>query len=332
MYSNKLVIIGTGGTIAGQSATADDLTGYHAGELTVDALVASVPGLGQYGPFESQQFSNIDSSDMTAPHWQGLAALVQEYVDRSDVDAVVITHGTDTMEETAYFLHLMVHTTKPIVVTGSMRPATAISADGPLNLLQAVQTARSKDAIGAGVLVVLNGAIDCARDVHKAHTTAVETFESPYFGHMGFVQEGKARLYYKSLRKHTKESQFSALLQNKAEWQARKLPRVVAVTLYADMPAAVLDGVLALEPKGLVLGGLGHGILPEAIHKKVSQLQIPVVRASRTGSGMVSSGVALGAPFIVSDTLTTQKARILLMLGLCQTDSIKELQQMFYTY
>ncbi|WP_295787482.1 asparaginase [uncultured Veillonella sp.] len=337
MYSNKLIIIGTGGTIAGQSATADDLTGYHAGELSVESLVTSVPGLAEYGPFESKQFCNIDSSDMTVKRWQGLAQLVQAYVDRPDVDGVVITHGTDTMEETAYFLHLTVHTNKPIICTGSMRPASAISAEGPLNLLQAVQTARSKEAWEQGVLVVLNGAIDCARDVHKAHTTAVETFESPYFGHMGFVQEGVPRFYYKSLRKHTASSQFAVAKEGKGHEnelidEACDLPLVISLTLYADMPAAILDGVLALKPKGLVLGGLGHGILPEVIHQKVSHIEIPVVRASRTGSGMVSSGSSLGTPFIVSDTLTPQKARILLMLGLCQTDNIKELQELFYTY
>lgn len=333
MYSSKLIIIGTGGTIAGQSAAAEDLTGYHAGELSVEALVSSVPGLGQYGPFESKQFCNIDSSDMTVKRWQGLAKLVQSYVDRPDVGGVVITHGTDTMEETAYFVHLTVNTNKPIVFTGSMRPASAISAEGPLNLLQAVQTARSEESVGQGVLVVLNGAIDCSRDVHKAHTTAVETFESPYFGHMGFVQEGVPRFYYKTLRKHTADSQFATKASALRIFdESQDLPLVIALTLYADMPAAVLDGILALKPQGLVLGGLGHGILPEGIHQKVSQLGIPVVRASRTGSGMVSSGTPLAAPFLVSDTLTPQKARILLMLGLCQTDSIKELQELFYAY
>lgn len=325
MYSTKLVIIGTGGTIAGQSAVAEDLTGYHAGELSVDALVASVPGLDQYGPFESFQFCNIDSSSMTEAQWIGLARCVQSYVDRDDVGAVLITHGTDTMEETAYFLNLTVKTDKPVVLTGAMRPASAISAEGPLNLLQAAQTARSESAGQMGVLVVLNGAIDGAREVHKSHTTAVETFESPYFGHIGFVQEGVARFYYKPLRAHTKQSRFAPL-------NISELPLVVSLTLYADIPSDLLRKVLELNPKGLVLGGLGHGNMPQAIEKWVSELTIPVVRASRTGSGMVSVSQSASPKFLVSDTLSPQKARILLMLGLTQTDKKEELQELFYTY
>ena len=210
-YDKKVIIIGTGGTIAGRSGAAEDLTGYHAGELSVESLLSSVPGLMHYGPFECEQFSNIDSSDITVEHWVRLAATVQRYVDDDTVAGIVITHGTDSMEETAYFLHLTVDTDKPVVLTGSMRPATAISADGPLNLLMAVQTVRAEASRGKGIIVALNGYLDCAREVTKLHTTDVATFGNDYFGHMGLVQDGIPFYYYEPLRRHTKHSEFARL-------------------------------------------------------------------------------------------------------------------------
>ena len=193
----KIALIGTGGTIAGQGASDTDLTGYTAGVLGLDEILASVPGTEPYGPYTYIQFSNIESSDITVKHWLDLSKLVQQLVDQDDIGGVVITHGTDSMEETAYFLNLTVHTDKPIVVTGSMRPAGAISADGPINLLQAIQVARTPETAGKGVVVVLNGYIDGARDVSKCNTTNVATFDSPLVGHLGIVQDGIAH-YYKA--------------------------------------------------------------------------------------------------------------------------------------
>ena len=172
----KIALIGTGGTIAGKGTSNTDLTGYTAGVLGLDEILASVPGTKPYGPYTYAQFSNIESSDITVNHWLELSKLVQKLVNRDDIGGVVITHGTDSMEETAYFLNLTVHTDKPIVITGSMRPAGAISADGPINLLQAIQVARTPSSVGKGVVVVLNGYIDGARDVSKCNTTNVATF------------------------------------------------------------------------------------------------------------------------------------------------------------
>ena len=156
MKDTKIMIIGTGGTIAGTGNGSSALTEYRAGSIGVDDLIQAVPALNEYGPFESVQFSNIDSSEMSPYRWVRLALLVNEVAERDDIGGIVITHGTDTMEETAYFLQLTVHTKKPVVMTGSMRPATALSADGPVNLLQAVQVARSESAIHQGVIVVMN--------------------------------------------------------------------------------------------------------------------------------------------------------------------------------
>ena len=324
----KIVIIGTGGTIAGQSASDADLTGYQAGAIGVDDLLSSVPELGDYGPLESKQLCNIDSSDMTTDLWLSLSRLVQKEVAREDVAGVVITHGTDTMEESAYFLHLTVSTDKPIVVTGSMRPASAISADGPLNLLNAVLTARSPEARGKGVIVTLNNYLDCARDVTKQNTTDVATFASPLFGHQGLIQGGQSHWYYVSTRRHTKASEFAPLAAD-----VRALPEVGILYLYGGVSAQYVESIKALPWQGLVIAGLGHGILPTWVEKEVKQLSIPVVRASRVAGGMVSALPDDGInQFLTADTLNLAKARILLMLGLAKGYGDKELQDAFNHY
>lgn len=325
-YDKKVIIIGTGGTIAGRSGAAEDLTGYHAGELSVESLLSSVPGLMHYGPFECEQFSNIDSSDITVEHWVRLAATVQRYVDDDTVAGIVITHGTDSMEETAYFLHLTVDTDKPVVLTGSMRPATAISADGPLNLLMAVQTVRAEASRGKGIIVALNGYLDCAREVTKLHTTDVATFGNDYFGHMGLVQEGIPFYYYEPLRRHTKHSEFARLGE-------QTLPQVEILYLYGGIEENFVAAALSQRLDGLVVAGLGHGIIPQRIESQLSSLTIPIVRASKTGHGMVSpmKNDSLHG-MVAADTLTPVKARILLMLGLTKTRHVDELQSMFGTY
>lgn len=325
-YDKKVIIIGTGGTIAGRSGAAEDLTGYHAGELSVESLLSSVPGLMHYGPFECEQFSNIDSSDVTVEHWVRLATTVQRYVDDDTVEGIVITHGTDSMEETAYFLHLTVDTDKPVVLTGSMRPATAISADGPLNLLMAVQTVRSEASRGKGIIVALNGYLDCAREVAKLHTTDVATFGNDYFGHMGLVQDGIPFYYYEPLRRHTKYSEFARLGE-------QTLPQVEILYLYGGIKENFVAAALSQRLDGLVVAGLGHGIIPQRIQSQLSSLTIPIVRASKTGHGMVSpmKNDSLHG-MVAADTLTPVKARILLMLGLTKTRHVDKLQSMFGTY
>ena len=294
--TKKIAIIGTGGTIAGQGASDTDLTGYTAGVLPLEDIISSVPGVREYGPFVCNQFANIESSDISLFQWVRLSKLVQKCVDNDDIEGVVITHGTDSMEETAYFLHLTVHTDKPIVITGSMRPAGAVSADGPINLLQAIQVARTPASYNKGVLVVLNGYIDGARDVTKMNTTNVATFGSPNSGPLGIVQDGVAHYYTSPLRKHTMASEFGLPADD-------DLPRVEILTCYAGIEEIVGLAIVATNPAGLVLTGLGHGTIPQTIRKVTSNLPRPVVRASRTGRGIVSKGPQdKDAGYLLSDS------------------------------
>lgn len=325
MKDKKIVIIGTGGTIAGKGQGASALTEYTAGSIGVDELIQAVPGLEDYGPFESVQFSNIDSSEMSPYRWVRLAVLINEVASREDVGGIVITHGTDTMEETAYFLQLTVGTDIPVVMTGSMRPATALSADGPVNLLQAVQVVRSTSAIGQGVLVVMNGYIDSARDVAKLHTTDVATFGNAQWGHMGCVQDGKAYFYYSPCRRHSKYSEF--VLREEVE-----LPSVGIVNLYGGMDTEIIKMVASCS-QGLVIGGFGNGTLPQGVLDVLHTIEVPKVRASRIGSGIVSSQSSDAKEgLIVSDSLSPVKARILLMLALQQKRRREELKAIFETY
>lgn len=172
-------ILATGGTIAGSAASDTQTTGYKAGALGIDVLINAVPEVKNYADVSGEQICSIDSKDMSDDVWLKLSKRINELTAQKDVAGVVVTHGTDTMEETAYFLNLTVKSDKPVVLTGAMRPATAISADGPMNLLNAVRIAADKDAAGHGVMVALNDEIDGARDVTKTNTTSVSTFKSP---------------------------------------------------------------------------------------------------------------------------------------------------------
>ena len=325
MNVKKIMIIGTGGTIAGAGNGASALTEYRAGSIGVEELLQAVPTLDEYGPFESIQFSNIDSSEMSPYRWVRLALLVNDIAKRDDIAGIVITHGTDTMEETAYFLQLTVDVDIPVVMTGSMRPATALSADGPVNLLQAVQVARSESAKGQGVLVVMNGYIDGAREVAKLHTTDVGTFGNVQLGHMGCVQNGRVYLYYAPCRTHTKNSEF--ILHEEVE-----LPPIGIVNLYAGLDLDVID-FMAKRSKGLIIGGFGHGTLPQSVRDVLKKITIPKVRSSRIGNGIVSSNSSdVKEGFIVSDSLSPVKARILLMLALQQERSVEDLERIFAAY
>ncbi|WP_370850735.1 asparaginase [Megasphaera sp.] len=324
MEKKKIYVLACGGTIAGKAASADDLTGYAAGQTSIGELLAAVPQLADYADVEGEQFCNIDSSDMSEDLWQALSQRVQEVADRDDVDGIVITHGTDTMEETAYFLHLTVHTVKPIVLTGSMRPATAISADGPLNLLEAVQAASFPDLGQYGAVIVMNSTIHSARFVEKTDTTHADTFKGRQLGCLGWMQDGRPYIYQKPLRKHTWSSALSS---------PKVLPPVAVVYAYVGLRAVDVCA-LAEGKAGLIIAGLGHGKMPAPVWQALQPLMekgLVVVRAARALGGMVTQVPAYEGT-VTADNLTPQKAKILLQLALAATQDKKKIQAIFDNY
>jgi L-asparaginase type II len=327
----RVMILATGGTIAGVGATATTTVGYTAAKVGIEALLASVPELQQVAHVKGEQILQIASENMTNAAWLTLAKRVNALLNQDDVDGIVITHGTDTLEETAYFLNLVVKSRKPVVLVGSMRPSTAMSADGSFNLYNAVILAASPDAIGKGVLVCLNDQINAARDVTKTNTTALDTFRAPELGFLGYLQSNRAYFYRLPARKHTVDAEFDIA-------KLDSLPRVDIVYGYADASPIPVEALVAAGAKGIIHAGVGDGSLHQAVKPALMaarQHGVIIVRGSRVGSGIVArNGEANDdqLDFVVADTLNPQKARILLMLALTRTTDSKEIQRMFYTY
>jgi L-asparaginase len=328
----KIKVLATGGTIAGAQASQAD-AGYKSGAFSVDDLIKAVPQLKNIAELSGEQVANIGSQTMNHEVWLKLAKRVNEVLKSDDVDGVVITHGTDTMEETAFFLSLVVKSDKPVVLVGSMRPATAISADGPINLYNAVALAGSPQARGRGPLVVLNDTIHYAREAQKMHTTHMDTFESPNRGIAGVMNTGKAMFYSAITTRHTTKSEFSI-----DGLTAANLPLVTIVYSYANLGGVIIDAMVEKGVKGIVLAGVGDGNTTdaalEALERAVKK-GVAVVRCSRTGSGIVDRNVEINDDklgFIAGMELSAQKARILLMLGLTKTSDVKKLQEYFNEY
>ena len=326
-----VTILATGGTIAGSGATSTTTVGYTAATVGVDTLIKAVPELNKVARVSGEQVFQIASENMGNEHWLLLAKRVNALLAQPDVDGIVITHGTDTLEETAYFLDLVVKSKKPVVLVGAMRPSTALSADGPINLYNAVLTAGSVDAVGKGVLVVMNDQIQAARDVTKTNTTTPDTFKAAELGMLGYVVGNKPHFYRASLRKHTVDTEFDVS-------KLDALPQVDIAYTYANVGPTAVNALVAAGAKGLVHAGVGDGSLPAKVRPALSAARksgVIIVRSSRVGQGIVArNGEANDdeLDFVVSDTLNPQKARILLMLALTRTNSTKEIQRMFYTY
>jgi L-asparaginase len=327
----NVTILATGGTIAGTGATSTTTVGYTAAKIGVEQLIEAVPELKKVAAVKGEQVFQIASENMNNDYWLKLAKRVNELLAQSDVDGIVITHGTDTIEETAYFLNLVVKSRKPVVIVGAMRPSTAISADGPINLYNAVILAGSKEAVGKGVLVTLNDQINGARDVTKTNTANADTFRNWELGFLGYMQGGKPYFYRQSTRKHTVETEFDVA-------KLDVLPQVDIVYGYANMNRVPLDALVAAGAKGIVHAGVGDGSLANQVKPALTEVRkkgVIIVRSSRVGSGIVArNGEANDdeLDFVVSDTLNAQKARILLMLALTKTSDTKEIQRMFYMY
>jgi len=327
----KIMILATGGTIAGAQASTTE-AGYKAGSFSVDDLIKAVPQLKDIADISGEQVANIGSQTMNHEVWLKLAKRVNEVL-KGDTDGVVITHGTDTMEETAYFLGLVVKSDKPVVLVGSMRPATAIGADGPANLYNAVALAANPEAKGRGPLIVLNDEIHYAHEAQKTNTTALDTFKSPNRGRAGVMNTGKAYFFNTNTTTNTTKSEFS--VDGKG---VNDLPRVEVVYSYANFGRDTIDFLVGKGVKGIVLAGVGDGNSTDtaiAALADASKKGVAIVRSSRTGSGLVVRNVEVDDDklgFIAAMELNPQKARILLMLGLMKTNDTKQLQELFMKY
>jgi L-asparaginase len=325
-----IVVLATGGTIAG-AAASDVQAGYASGQVGVDQLLAAVPQAKKLANMRGEQISNIGSQDMNDEVWLKLARRVNELTAMPDVAGVVITHGTDTIEETAYFLNLVVKSRKPVVLTASMRPSTALSADGPLNFYNAVAVAANKEAAGRGVLVVINDWIHGAASLTKTSTTAVQTFMSPLRGLIGTVAYGDIEFYRGPVGKHTMDSEFS--LQG-----VTTLPRVDIIMAYENMDGALIDASAAAGAKGIVIAGVGNGNLTASAVKALAaqaKKGIVAVRSTRVATGNVGRNVELddnALGFVASLDLNPQKARVLLRLALTKTTDVKVIQRYFEQY
>ncbi|MCY1041212.1 type II asparaginase [Corallococcus sp. bb12-1] len=327
----KVRIVATGGTIAGAQGDSGSY-GYKSGAFKVEDLIQGVPHLDTLARLSGEQVVNIGSQDMNDTVWLKLAARVNALLASPDVDGIVVTHGTDTLEETAYFLDLVVKSDKPVVLVGSMRPATAISADGPANLYNGVAVAASPEARGRGVLVVINDEIHAARNVTKMNTTNVETFHSPNRGPAGLVNTGAITWMDPVDKKHTKATEFSVK-------GLKTLPRVDILYAHANMSPDLIEAAVDNGAQGLVIAGVGDGNMTQASIDTLEKVQrehgVAVVRSSRVPTGLVLRDNEINDDqkgFVASGEFNPPKSRVLLQLALTKTCRPERIQRMFDEY
>jgi len=326
-HKRRVVIVATGGTIAG-TAESSTAAGYTPGAMAVEMLIAAVPQLRRLADVRGVQLASVGSQDMNDELWVKLAVEVNRLLAGSDVDGVAITHGTDTIEETAYFLNLVVKSDKPVVLTGSMRPATSLSADGPLNIYNAVGVAADPRARGRGVLVVANDDIHGARAVTKRHTTDVQALVSPEVSLLGVCLFDDRDFIRSPFRAHTTATPFTLS-------PTEALPRVDVIYAHAGMSPDLIDAAVANGAMGLVIAGVGDGNMTtralDAVKRAIAQ-GVVVVRSSRVGEGVIRRNIeinddALGT--VASKELNPAKARVLLKVALTRTSDRAEIQAYF---
>lgn len=323
-----VVILATGGTIAGSGA-AGKTTNYKAGELDVQSLIDSVPGIEDLANIRGIQVSNIGSDDITATHWLTMINIINEMSREDDVAGFVITHGTDTLDETVYFLNLAAKTNKPIVVVGAMRPSTSTSADGPMNLYQAVAVAASPEAVGKGAMCVFSDGIYGGRDVQKTSTFSVTAFDGKDMGCLGYIRDDVPYFYSESTKLHTTQTEFYVD-------SLTELPKVTVLYFNIDADPGLVD-YAAENSDGLIIAGAGCGCYSDLFNQKIAALEergFPVVRCSRISNGVITADDYFDSfsNVILGDNLAPQKAKILLQLALTKTSDIEEIKEMFTKY
>ena len=326
----RVHILATGGTIAGSGASSVD-PGYRSGVMGVSALVDGVVGLRSVAVLTGEQFSQVGSQDMNDGLWLSLAARVNALFAADEADGIVITHGTDTAEETGFFLHLVVKSDRPVVLTGSMRPASSLSPDGPLNLFNAVSVASDPGARDRGVIVALNDDLHSARDVTKSSTTDVQAFISPGAGLLGTASYGRIRYFRSPTHPHTSGSEFSVE-------GLVAMPRVDILYAHANMPADLVRASASLGAQGIVIAGMGNGNVSTDVANTLADVAgkgVIVVRSSRVHSGDVGRNIELDDDrlgFVASDQLNPQKSRVLLQLCLASGLRRGPIQDAFFRY
>lgn len=312
---HKVVILGTGGTIAGMASEGASDLQYRAGMLGVDTLVAAVPAL-QGQPLESEQLAQLDSKDMTHAVWQQLGRRVHHHLVRPEVGGVVVTHGTDTMEETAWLLQRVLAPAKPVVITGAMRPASSRQADGPRNLADAVVLAQEPGA--HGVLVVMGGVVHGAADVRKVHAHRIDAFSSGEVGPLGRLDD-EGRFQRARAWPASDGLGIAVLDGDVGAW-----PTVEIVTSHAGASGALIEALARNGTRGLVIAATGNGSVHQAIElalERAAWADMAVMRATRCGDGAILEVEGASAAWPSAGALTPAKARVELMLRLLQASS-----------
>ena len=327
----RIAILATGGTIAGEQPDTSQ-PGYKAGSLSIDAILKALPGLDQIADFQGEQVANIGSQDMNDTVWLELARRANEILASGDIDSVVVTHGTDTLEETAYLLNLTVKSDKPVVVVASMRPATAISADGPINIYNSVVVASMPEARGRGVMALMNDDLHYAAEITKTDTTHLNAMESPNRGCAGTCNTGKCTLFSPTTKRHTTNSEFELPKNLEA------LPTVAIIYAHSNLDDTLINAAAQAGARGIVVAGVGDGNMttpaPDAL-AALARKGVVVVRSSRVGKGIVKRNVEVDDDklgFVAARDLNPQKARILLQLALLKTSDPTDIQRMFDEY
>lgn len=327
MNKKNITIVATGGTIAG-SGNVGKSSNYQAGTFDVEEIVKSIPQIRELAHLQTVQLCNVDSNDMDLEKWIELRKMCHELEKDPNVDGIVITHGTDTLEETSFFLNLTLDCHKPVVITGAMRPATATSADGPMNLYQAVALACHMEAWQAGVLAVFSDTIYSGRDLLKTNSYKTDAFKMGEFGALGYMRDDHVYLLNSPFKKHTFQTLFSKM-------DFDTLPRVEILYVHSDLDVELLKFMLN-RYDGLVLAGTGSGNYPSKIQKVLEAYQgdCVIVRASRVLEGAVFDSPIFdpNKVCIPAYKFSSQKARILLMLALRCTKNRSMIKSFFQEY
>jgi len=326
----RIVIVATGGTIAGASISSVRSPAYQSAVVPVDRIIAAVPDIAKVANVSGEQIFQVPSESFNDERLIKLGKRLAELLRQRDVDGIVVTHGVDTIEETAYFLNLTLKSRKPVVLVGAMRPGTALSSDGALNLYEAVLVASSKEAAGKGTLVVMNNEIHSGRDVTMNDAVKTNTLRSPY-GPLGLVIEGKVMFYRQPTRPHTMTSEFDID-------KLSTLPRVDIVYNYGNVSPVAYEALVNAGAKAIIHNGTGNGSVAEQVIPVLQDIRskgVHVVRASRTGNGVViRDGEQPDDRFdwLVTGDQNAQKARILMALALTKTNDRQALQDILWKY